>query len=98
MIIIAGEFEVKPELREDAVVALLRMQDASQAEAGCLAYEFYADLREPAIFFIYEAWADQSALDAHNASSHMAELRQTLPHLVAAPVKLQRYLAEPAHS
>jgi len=96
MIIIVGEFKVKPEHREEAVQASLRMAQASQAEPGCIAYQFYADLQAPDTLFLFETWETEEALTAHGQTEHMAEFRQHLPKLLADAVTLKRYQAEPA--
>lgn len=96
MIIIAGELKVKPEHREEAVQAALRMAQVSQAEPGCIDYQFYADLQAPDTFFLFEAWETEEALTAHGQTEHMAEFRQHLPKLLAEDVSLKRYQAEPA--
>jgi len=38
---------IKPDVREDAINIAVTMANASQAEDGCIAYRFYADLEDP---------------------------------------------------
>ena len=91
MIVIAGRVKIKPEVREDAIKVAVTMANASQAEAGCIAYRFYADLEAPNTFFIFEHWESEAALKAHFETPHMAEFRNHLPRLLAEDINIQRY-------
>ncbi|GGR34734.1 putative quinol monooxygenase [Deinococcus ruber] len=91
MILIAGTVRLHPQQREAAVAHALRMAQATHAEAGCLAYTFSADLADPDVFHIFEAWGDEAALRAHFQTPHMAEFNRQLPTLVAAAPQLQKY-------
>jgi quinol monooxygenase YgiN len=93
MIIIAGKIKIKPEMRAEAVAALLKMSTASEQEEGCRTYRFYADLEDPNTFLLYEEWDDAEALKPHGQSAHMAEFRQVMPTLTAAPSEIKRYEA-----
>lgn len=93
MIIIAGKIKIKPELRAEAVATLLKMSAASEQEAGCYTYRFYADLNDPNTFLLYEEWVDAEALKPHGQTAHVAEFRQMMPQLIAAPSEIKRYEA-----
>ncbi len=45
---------------------------ATQAEDGCIQYEFSRLVTEPDTLIISEKWRDQAALDAHLQAPHMA--------------------------
>ena len=94
MIIITVEVNVKPEYREEAIPVALQMAQASQAESGCLAYQFYTDLQDPNKFFLFELWETEEALADHGETAHMAEFRQQLPKLLASELSVKRYQAE----
>jgi quinol monooxygenase YgiN len=91
MIVIAGTVRLHPEHRAEAIERALRMAAASEAEPGCRTYRFFADLRDPDTFFIFEEWEDETALAAHFQTAHMAEFREHLPKLVAGEMRIQRY-------
>lgn len=95
MIIITVEANIKPEYREEAIPVALKMAQASQAETGCLAYQFYADLQDPNKLFLYELWETEEVLATHGETAHMAEFRQHLPKLLASELSVKRYQAEP---
>ena len=91
MLVISGLVQIKPEMREEAIQVAIKMQNASQAEDGCVVYRFYADLEDPNIFRIFEHWESDAALKAHFETPHMAEFRQQLPRLVADRGDLLKY-------
>lgn len=54
--------------------ALERVVPPSRVEAGCLRYDLNIDLGNHASFVMLEAWRDQDALDAHEATPHFLDL------------------------
>jgi quinol monooxygenase YgiN len=91
MLVVAGRITVKPERREDAIRLALEVAAATRAEVGCRSYRFYADLEDPAAFFIFEEWRDAAALEAHFTTPHMARFLEQVSGLVAAPPEITRY-------
>ncbi len=91
MIIVSGTFQVDPARHEDAVAVGTKMAEASRAEAGCIAYGFWCDPHEPAIFRVFEEWASAEALDSHFAEPHMADFLAALPALGVANSEISRY-------
>jgi quinol monooxygenase YgiN len=70
----------------DAVEDLLRrLIPLSRAEPGCLQYDVHRDAGDPDAFFLFERYADEAALEAHQASRHFRELvlEQALPLLAS---------------
>lgn len=91
MLIVAGQVQIKPEMREEAVQAALTMAKATQAEDGCIAYRFYSPLDDPNTFFIFEQWESEAALQAHFQTPHMATFREVLPRVLAGEMAIKRY-------
>lgn len=73
MLIIAGTVTVDPAERERLLDAVTPMVVASRAEDGCHEYVFTPDPHDPTLVRLFELWESQDALDAHFASTHMAE-------------------------
>jgi quinol monooxygenase YgiN len=94
MIVIAGTIAVKPERQEEARQRALRMAEATQNEVGCITYQFYADLADPNIFFIFEEWETEDALNKHFQTEHMKEFQQHLPGLLAGGLNVKRYTVQ----
>jgi len=91
MLVIAGRVKVKPETREEAARAALKMAKATQSEAGCKSYGFYADLEDPNTFLIFEEWDSEEALLRHFQTPHMAEFNAAVPRFLAAPPSINRF-------
>ncbi|HXA39075.1 MAG TPA: putative quinol monooxygenase [Phenylobacterium sp.] len=74
-VIIAGTMRVPPENLAGLKPHMLAMLAASRAEDGCLTYSYGADVGEPGLIRVFEAWRDQAAIDAHFKTPHMAAWR-----------------------
>ncbi len=80
MIVVQGDFTIKAGKRDAAIAAMVKVQTATQQEAGCIRYNFYADLEDSNKFIVYEEWESQAHLNAHlsaeNPPPHMVEFRE----------------------
>lgn len=71
MYIVTVEFAVRPEHATRFRAAMVANARASrQVEAGCRQFDVCAMPDDPAKLFLYEAYADRAAFDAHLASAH----------------------------
>ena len=48
--------KVAPETAEQAAMAMHKLVEPTLAEPGCITYEFYRDLDDPAVFHCFEHW------------------------------------------
>ncbi|CAH1663225.1 putative quinol monooxygenase [Chelatococcus asaccharovorans] len=55
----------KPEKRDELKAQLAVLAKETPSEEGCEAYELHCLKDDPSVFFFYERWADQAALDKH---------------------------------
>lgn len=55
---------------EEAVAHLRILREQTRREPGNIVYDVYRSTEVPNVFFLYERYADQAALDAHRASAH----------------------------
>ncbi len=65
MIIIRASLRVKPGKEEEARAAFVDTMAGSQAEPGCAAYTFTADVADPGLIHVLEIWDSEAALQAH---------------------------------
>lgn len=66
--------------------ALAAVMAATRREPGCVQYNAHVHAGDPRRVLFYERWRDRAALDAHNASAHLAAFRATVaPLLACAP-------------
>lgn len=90
-IVISGTFHVHPEKHADAVAAMVAMQQASQAEDGCVHYRFMQDLEDPNTLHIFEEWANGEALKAHFGMPHMAAFQAVFATALAGNSGITKY-------
>ena len=96
IICVAANFKAQPGHEETVRQLLLQATAAVRAdEPGNLVYTAHQDPQEPAQFFIYEQYADQTALEAHRDSAHYQELvvRQIGPLLAERAVTFYQLLS-----
>ncbi len=75
MLVVSARIRLDAAKREVAIEAAEKMMVATLEEPGCREYVFTADLRDPAVFRIFEEWDDEAALKAHFGTPHMAEFQ-----------------------
>lgn len=91
MLLIVGTIRLPPEKLLDAIPAMKAMVDSSRAEEGCLEYGYAADLFDTGLIHVKEVWRDQTALDRHFASPHIADWRAAWPGLGIGDRSLRLY-------
>ena len=91
MIVVVGKAQVKVEAREEAVAACLKMSRLSEAESGCISYQFYESLAEPNTFFLFEEWKTADALQTHLQQPHTIQFGSQLANVLAGPMAVKRY-------
>jgi len=72
MYVVTVEFVVHPERVADFRAAVVVNARASRAEPGCRQFDVCAVPEEPARLFLYEAYDDRAAFDAHLRTPHFA--------------------------
>jgi quinol monooxygenase YgiN len=91
MLVIAGTIPVKAEQREEAKRLARWLETETRKEPGCLMYTFYADQTDPNLFFIFEEWDSEEALQKHFQTEHMKQFLQQAPNLLAGKVSAKKY-------
>ncbi|PMH44839.1 antibiotic biosynthesis monooxygenase [Vibrio sp. 10N.286.49.B3] len=64
------KFTVKPDYKDEFQQALLENQLASSQETGNVQMRIYVDNKDANLFFAYDRWVDQDALNSHLQQSH----------------------------
>ena len=67
MFAITGTMSWDPSEHDALAEVLASLAEASQSEAGNVAYVWSADIRQPGTFHIYEHWASEETFNAHCA-------------------------------
>jgi quinol monooxygenase YgiN len=90
-LIVAGTVRAPPQNLEGLRPHMLAMMTATRAEDGCAAYSYAEDVAEPGLIHVFEIWRDQSALDAHFKTAHMAAWRAAWPGFGVTDRDLKAY-------
>jgi quinol monooxygenase YgiN len=77
-----------------ARAAITDMVAASNAEDGCIAYNFAQDALDPGVLHIVEKWQDDAALAAHFATPHMAAFGAAIAQLDIKIIEAIKYHAD----
>ena len=94
MIIVHGIIPLKPDRREEALQLARDMSEATQAEAGCVSYDFYVGLRDPYTLVLLQEWDSVEAWMSHFKTAHMKAFLDELPHVVDGEIVTRRYAVQ----
>jgi len=64
-IVISGEVDLAPDVRDRALTGAQVLILAAQAEKGCVHYAWTADLNRPGRIHVFEEWTSEADLAAH---------------------------------
>src|SRR4029079_9466461 len=90
MIALWVKVKVKPEARERFLKAIeVDAIGSERDEAGCMRFNVLRDRQDPNLYYFYEVYRDEAALEAHRAAPHYAVWRAAADTLDGTP-QLQR--------
>ncbi len=77
---------VKPEERERFLKAIeVDALGSERDEAGCLRFNVLQDAQDQNVYYFYEVYRDEAALEAHRAAPHYAVWRAAADTLDGTP-------------
>ena len=85
---VVATIPIRPEAAESARPHLLELADATRAEEGCRSYSLFESRSAPGVFVTVERWREQSDVDAHMRSPHIAKAFAVLTELLAGEVAI----------
>jgi quinol monooxygenase YgiN len=91
MILIMGTIRIVPDTLAAARPAMHAMTMATRAEDGCIHYAYAEDVLEAGLIRVSELWRDQTSLERHFASAHLAEWRAAWADLGICDRKLEAF-------
>ena len=80
-------FEPKPGREKEFREELLRVNQPSRAEPGCVAIHVFESLREPIAFAIHSEWVDEAAFERHAQLPHTVRFLQAAEGLLTHAVQ-----------
>jgi quinol monooxygenase YgiN len=66
---------------------LLRVNEPSRAETGCLSIEVFESLREPSVFAVHSEWSDEASFELHATLPHTVRFFAAAETLLTHPVQ-----------
>jgi (4S)-4-hydroxy-5-phosphonooxypentane-2,3-dione isomerase len=86
MLAIWVKARVKPEARERFLAAIEADALGSERdEPGCMRFNVLQDAQDQNVYYFYEVYRDEAALEAHRATPHFARWRAAVDTLDGAP-------------
>ena len=93
MLALVVEFRIRPESIDDFAVAIAENARLSrETEPGCRQFDVCRDPGDASLFFLYELYDDEAAIQAHLKSAHFLQMDAATATWVQSKVvrKLQR--------
>ena len=85
MLALVVEFRIKPTRIEDFDAAIAENARLSrETEPGCRQFDVCRDGAEPGLFYLYELYDDEAAIQAHLASAHYQRMNAETVDWVAS--------------
>jgi quinol monooxygenase YgiN len=69
----------------DLQEALHSLQTLSRKDPGCLEYTVFSDVQRPGTFVLFEGWAHNEDLEAHNEEDHVKKFVKEVDQLLTVP-------------
>jgi quinol monooxygenase YgiN len=77
LIILLVEVEIRPEKREEFLAAITDNATHCEAdEPGCSRFDILQDKANPNVYFYYEVYRDEAAVQAHRETPHFQRYRE----------------------
>ena len=81
---------IKPERRDEFLAAIEADALGSERdEPGCLRFNVLQDVEDENVYYFYEVYADEAAVDAHRAAPHYAVWRAAADTLAAPTERIE---------
>ena len=88
MLAIWVKVRVKPEGRDKFLKAIEADALGSERdEPGCMRFNVLQDEKDQNVYYFYEVYKDQAALDAHRAAPHYAVWREAAAEVLDGPTE-----------
>ncbi len=79
--------QAKPGKEDELAKVLATAVEPTRKEAGCVVYRLCAT-QTKGLFYFYEIWQSQAALDLHAASEHLKVMKELAKDLLAHPTEV----------
>lgn len=90
--VLFAEFTARPDAIEAVAGLLSRYAETVRREPGNATFDCHQYAADPAKFFVFEAYVDEQAFQAHLATSYGAEFNRQLAPLIVEPHSILTFL------
>ena len=88
MLAIFVKVRIKPDKRDKFLKAIEHDQIHSEGdEPGCLRFNVLQDQKDQNVYYFYEVYKDQAAIEAHRAAPHYAVWREAAAECLDGPTE-----------
>lgn len=91
-LIVSGKVRIRPDKRELAVEAALRLAEESRKEEGCREFKVLSELSDPYTLFMFEVWEGVESMTRHFQTEHMAVFQEHMKKCALGEPDVKRYL------
>ena len=84
MIYVIAELSLKPGTTEKAVAAARKAVAETNKEEGCVFYQMFSNIADPASLVLVERWKSREALSQHMETPHFKAWREAGKEFIAA--------------
>ena len=88
-IFMCARFQAKKDTLQELHSRLLEMVSKTRQESGNLFYNLHVDVADQTIFYFFEGWVNQAALDSHNATSYIREIIADAQRLTVGGIRAE---------
>ena len=74
MVKVVAQNTLVPEKVDEAINLYQELVAKTRQENGCIKYELFQDVKDPAILTVIEEWESQEALDLHMKTEHFTRI------------------------
>lgn len=85
MIVLAVKIRSKANQIETTATLLGAFPAKANKEPGCIQYELFRGAKDPQLFFFFEKWESQAALDEHSRQPYLKEFHSRFAELLEVP-------------
>jgi autoinducer 2-degrading protein len=93
MLVNLVKVRVRAEQRQRFLEAIEVDCTGSNQEPGCARFDVLQDANDPDVYYFYEAYEDQAAIDHHRSTPHYATWRAVVPDAIDGPIEITQTTA-----
>ena len=88
MINVIAKFTAKKDLIEETKTTLQSLIPPTQKDEGYVQYDLHQDLNNPQLFFMYETWENEEALNKHLSTPHLTNFVEKANEILEIPMEV----------